>query len=125
MNYLSLKYMMFRCNMFSHALILYQNTLVNFWEKTAKTMNHVNNGFKVDLRHTYPLNKGGNLKKSSVQQCFDPHWGVSGFPACIIIYSSRSSTLMDLDTDFAKLRMSQFCIIFNCLVHCYFQTERD
>ena len=33
--------------MFSHALILYQNTLVTFWEKTAKTMNHVNNGFKV------------------------------------------------------------------------------
>ncbi|XP_023322528.1 islet cell autoantigen 1 isoform X2 [Eurytemora carolleeae] len=35
-----------RCNMFSHALIMYQNTLVIFWDKTAKTMNHVNNGFK-------------------------------------------------------------------------------
>ena len=35
-----------RCNMFSHALIMYQNTLVNFWDKTSKTMNHVNNGFK-------------------------------------------------------------------------------
>ncbi len=53
MNYLLLKYMMFRCNMFSHALILYQNTLVNFWEKTAKTMNHVNNGFKVNHRPNY------------------------------------------------------------------------
>ncbi len=53
MNYLLLKYIMFRCNMFSHALILYQNTLVNFWEKTAKTMNHVNNGFKVNHRPNY------------------------------------------------------------------------
>ena len=35
-----------RCNMFSHALIMYQNTLVTFWDKTSKTMNHVNNGFK-------------------------------------------------------------------------------
>ena len=38
---------LFRCNMFSHALIMYQNTLVTFWDKTSKTMNHVNNGFKV------------------------------------------------------------------------------
>ena len=53
-----------RCNMFSHALskfcanltftaeiitiisVMYQNTLVTFWDKTSKTMNHVNNGFK-------------------------------------------------------------------------------
>jgi hypothetical protein len=39
--------------MFSHALILYQNTLVTFWEKTAKTMNHVNNGFKVTAMETF------------------------------------------------------------------------
>ena len=35
-----------RCNMFSHALIMYQNTLVTFWDKTSKTMNHVNKGFQ-------------------------------------------------------------------------------
>ncbi len=35
-----------RCNMFSHALIMYQNALIAFWEKTAKTMNHVNESFK-------------------------------------------------------------------------------
>merc|ERR1719394_2238595 len=35
-----------RCNMFSYALILYQDTLVTFWDKTSKTMSHVNNGFK-------------------------------------------------------------------------------
>ena len=35
-----------RSNMFSHALIMYQNTLVTFWDKTSKTMNHVTNGFK-------------------------------------------------------------------------------
>ena len=35
-----------RCNMFSHALILYQNALITFWEKTAKTMTHVNDSFE-------------------------------------------------------------------------------
>merc|ERR1719507_2840273 len=35
-----------RCTMFSYALILYQDTLVTFWDKTSKTMSHVNNGFK-------------------------------------------------------------------------------
>ena len=37
----------YRCNMFSHALIMYQNNLIKFWEKTSRTMTHVNNGFKV------------------------------------------------------------------------------
>ena len=32
--------------MFSHALIIYQDALITFWEKTAKTMNHVNESFK-------------------------------------------------------------------------------
>ena len=36
-----------RCNMFSHALIMYQNALILFWEKTAKTMTHVNDSFQV------------------------------------------------------------------------------
>ena len=35
-----------RCNMFSYALILYQNALITFWEKTAKTMTHVNDSFE-------------------------------------------------------------------------------
>ena len=35
-----------RCNMFSHALILYQNNLITFSEKTAKTLNSVANNFK-------------------------------------------------------------------------------
>lgn len=35
-----------RCNMFSHALSWYQNALISFWEKTAKTMNHVEQSFK-------------------------------------------------------------------------------
>ena len=35
-----------RCNMFSHALILYQNNLITFSEKTAKTLNTVANKFK-------------------------------------------------------------------------------
>ncbi|XP_050739547.1 islet cell autoantigen 1-like isoform X2 [Eriocheir sinensis] len=35
-----------RCNMFSHALIVYQNGLVAFSEKAARTMNNVANSFK-------------------------------------------------------------------------------
>ncbi|GAB6018589.1 Islet cell autoantigen 1 [Chamberlinius hualienensis] len=35
-----------RCNMFSHALATYQNTLLHFWEKTSKTMTAVSDGFK-------------------------------------------------------------------------------
>lgn len=35
-----------RCNMFSHALVLYQNNLANFFEKTAKTMNLIAENFQ-------------------------------------------------------------------------------
>ncbi|XP_045603861.1 islet cell autoantigen 1 [Procambarus clarkii] len=35
-----------RCNMFSHALIVYQNNLITFSDKTSKTMNTVANNFK-------------------------------------------------------------------------------
>lgn len=44
-----------RCNMFSHALIMYQNALILFWEKTAKTMNHVHDSFQgyQDYEFTY------------------------------------------------------------------------
>lgn len=35
-----------RCNMFSNALIMYQDALVAFWRKTAKTMGHVEVSFK-------------------------------------------------------------------------------
>ncbi|XP_049959332.1 islet cell autoantigen 1 isoform X1 [Schistocerca serialis cubense] len=35
-----------RCNMFSHALILYQNSLLQFAEKTSKTFTTISNSFK-------------------------------------------------------------------------------
>ena len=35
-----------RCNMFSHALIMYQDSLIAFWRKTAKTMGHVDTSFQ-------------------------------------------------------------------------------
>lgn len=35
-----------RCNMFSHALILYQNALLQFAEKTANTFTTIANSFK-------------------------------------------------------------------------------
>lgn len=35
-----------RCNMFSHVLVNYQRTLLQFWEKTARTFNAVADSFK-------------------------------------------------------------------------------
>jgi hypothetical protein len=35
-----------RCNMFSHVLACYQQTLLQFWEKSARTMNAVADAFK-------------------------------------------------------------------------------
>ncbi len=35
-----------RCNMYSHALVGYQTALLQFWEKTSRTMNAVAEGFK-------------------------------------------------------------------------------
>lgn len=35
-----------RCNMFSHVLVNYQQTLILFWQKTARTMNAVADAFK-------------------------------------------------------------------------------
>lgn len=35
-----------RCNMFSHVLVQYQQTLISFWHKTAKTMNAVADAYK-------------------------------------------------------------------------------
>ena len=35
-----------RCNMFSNALIMYQDSLISFWRKTAKTMGHVDTSFQ-------------------------------------------------------------------------------
>ncbi|XP_053206944.1 islet cell autoantigen 1-like [Panonychus citri] len=35
-----------RCNMFSHALVLYQTNFSTFWEKTAKAMKAISDNFK-------------------------------------------------------------------------------
>lgn len=35
-----------RCNMFSHALAMYQNSLLTFWKKTSRTMTSVADSFK-------------------------------------------------------------------------------
>ncbi|RWS25597.1 islet cell autoantigen 1-like protein [Leptotrombidium deliense] len=35
-----------RCNMLSHALVAYQNSLLFFWEKSAKTMNSIAESFR-------------------------------------------------------------------------------
>ena len=38
-----------RCNMFSNSLVLYQNALINFWEKTSKTMNVICENLETNL----------------------------------------------------------------------------
>jgi hypothetical protein len=35
-----------RCNMYSHALVMYQDALINFCDKVAKTFTHVEQSFK-------------------------------------------------------------------------------
>lgn len=35
-----------RCNMFSRILATYENTLVQFWEKTARMLTHVSECFR-------------------------------------------------------------------------------
>lgn len=35
-----------RCNMYSHALVMYQDALINFCEKVARTFTHVEQSFK-------------------------------------------------------------------------------
>ena len=35
-----------RCNMYSHALVMYQDALIHFSEKVAKTFSHVESSFK-------------------------------------------------------------------------------
>ena len=42
-----------RCNMFSYALIMYQDAMINFWDKTEKAMSHVNNSFKGYQRYDF------------------------------------------------------------------------
>jgi len=59
-----------RCNMFSYALILYQDTLVTFWDKTSKTMSHVNNGFKgyQYYEFNYIKDLAGHGKEESIEE---------------------------------------------------------
>lgn len=46
-----------RCNMFSHALVLYQNSLSNFFERTAKTMKLLSENFKGYQHYEFSLLK--------------------------------------------------------------------
>uniref|UniRef100_A0A6A7FX54 Islet cell autoantigen 1-like n=1 Tax=Hirondellea gigas TaxID=1518452 RepID=A0A6A7FX54_9CRUS len=46
-----------RCNMFSHALILYQNAIILFSEKTAKTLNTVASNFQGYQQYNFQVIK--------------------------------------------------------------------
>lgn len=54
-----------RCNMYSYALVGYQNALLQFWEKTSKTMNAVAESFK-GYQH-YEFNILNELTETSKQ----------------------------------------------------------
>lgn len=46
-----------RCNMFSHALVLYQSTLLNFTEKSAQAYSTIANSFKGYQRYDFMVVK--------------------------------------------------------------------
>ncbi|XP_041474400.1 islet cell autoantigen 1-like isoform X2 [Lytechinus variegatus] len=54
-----------RCNLFSHTLASYQNTLLHFWEKTSRTMAAVQEGFR-GYQH-YEFNMLKELSETSKQ----------------------------------------------------------
>ena len=55
-----------RCNLFSHTLATYQNTLLHYWEKTSRTMSAVQEGFRGYQHYEFNMLKVGVFKK-------DPH----------------------------------------------------
>ncbi|XP_038048765.1 islet cell autoantigen 1-like isoform X2 [Patiria miniata] len=54
-----------RCNLFSHTLATYQNTLLHYWEKTSRTMSAVQEGFR-GYQH-YEFNMLKELSETSKQ----------------------------------------------------------
>ncbi|XP_072034009.1 islet cell autoantigen 1-like isoform X2 [Amphiura filiformis] len=52
-----------RCNLFSHTLAAYQNTLLHYWEKTSRTMSAVQEGFR-GYQH-YEFNMLKDLRATS------------------------------------------------------------
>lgn len=46
-----------RCNMFSHALVLYQNSLSSFWERSSKAMKAISENFKGYQHYEFNLLK--------------------------------------------------------------------
>ena len=56
-----------RCNMFSHALILYQNAIITFSEKTAKTLNTVASNFQGYQHYNFTVIK--ELAEPLERQC--------------------------------------------------------
>ena len=50
-----------RCNMFSNSLVLYQNGLINFFEKTSKTLNAICENF------------GSNLSNETNKKLYEPN----------------------------------------------------
>ncbi|XP_022112007.1 islet cell autoantigen 1-like protein isoform X2 [Acanthaster planci] len=54
-----------RCNLFSHTLAAYQNTLLHYWEKTSRTMSAVQEGFRGYQHYEFNLLK--ELSETSKQ----------------------------------------------------------
>ena len=67
-----------RCNMFSHVLVQYQQTLIQFWEKTARTMNAVADAFKGYQYYEFNIIKVRGPKLSAIC-CFMVSASISQF----------------------------------------------
>ena len=52
-----------RCNLFSHTLASYQNTLLHFWDKTSRTMAAVQEGFRGYQHYEFNMLKVIDHKK--------------------------------------------------------------
>lgn len=72
-----------RCNMFSHALATYQNTLLHFWEKTSRTMTAVAESFKGYQHYEFSMLKeltevGKKLADNTGSPCLKPYLDADG-----------------------------------------------
>ncbi|XP_070569614.1 islet cell autoantigen 1-like isoform X26 [Ptychodera flava] len=57
-----------RCNLFSHTLATYQNTLLHFWEKTSRTMSAVSESFKGYQYYEFNMLKDLNESSKKLSQ---------------------------------------------------------
>ena len=59
-----------RCNMFSHVLVTYQQTLLHFWNKTSRTHSAVAESFKGYQYYEFSMLKVGELRSYQMKKIY-------------------------------------------------------